>query len=67
MTSILFLTEKIYCNIFRCNYLRNKKNFFLIFFFLSGILDSILNIFKKKITLRADAFLNLNTPKNVIR
>ena len=34
MTSILFLIETIYCNIFRCNYLRNKKtfsNFFLAF------------------------------------
>ena len=46
---------------------QKQKNFFLIFFFLSGILNSILNIFQKKITLRADAFLNLNTPKNVIR
>ena len=32
MTSILVLTETIFWNIFRCNYLRNKK-LFLIFFF----------------------------------
>ena len=34
MTSILFLTEAIYCNIFRCHYLRNQKyllNFFCQF------------------------------------
>ena len=62
MTSILFLIETIYCNIFRCNYLRNKKhfpNFFLHF----RSLDSILQIFKKKMTLIADVFLNLRTPK----
>ena len=27
MTSILFLIETIYCNIFRCNFFRNKKTF----------------------------------------
>ena len=66
MTSILFLIETIYCNIFRCNYVRNKKlspNFFLNF----PNLYSILNIFKKKMTLIADVFLNLRTPKNVVR
>ena len=31
MTSILFLTEAIYWNIFKCNYLRNQK-YFRIFF-----------------------------------
>ena len=34
MTSILFLTVAIYCNIFRCIYLKNEKdfvNFFLTF------------------------------------
>ena len=66
MTSILFLIETIYCNIFRCNYVRNKKlslNFFLNF----PNLDSILNILKKRMTLIADVFLNLRTPKNVVR
>ena len=44
------------------------KKMFLIFFFLDfRYLDSILNIFKKKATLIADVFLNLRTPKNVVR
>ena len=66
MTSILFLTDVIFCNIFRSIYLKNEKyfrNFFLHFLNL----DSILNIFEKKMTLIADVFLNLRTPKNVVR
>ena len=43
ITSILFLIEAIYNNIF------------------------ILKIFKKKMTPRADVFLNLRNPKNVVR
>ena len=39
------------------------SNFFLHFLNY----DSILNIFKKKMTLIADVFLNLQTPKNVVR
>ena len=39
------------------------SNFFLHFFNL----DLILNIFKKKMTLLSDIFLNLRTPKNVVR
>ena len=67
MTSILFLTEAICCNMFRCNYLRNEK-LFVNFFFLKFLnLDSIWNIFKKKITLIADVFLNLQTAENVVR
>ena len=66
MTSILFLMDAIYCNIFRSKDLRNEINFlFLFLHFL--ILDSILKIFKKMITLIADVFLNLGTPKNVVR
>ena len=30
-------------------------------------LDSILNIFEKKMSLIADVYLNLRTPKNVLR
>ena len=37
----------------------------LSFHFLD--LESIFNIFKKKMTLRADVFLNLRTPKYVVR
>ena len=66
MTSILFLTEAIYCNIFRCSYLRNKKLFLNLFLdFLN--LDLILNNFKKNMTLIADVFLNLRIPKYVVR
>ena len=37
------------------------------FFFQLGNLDSILKIFKKEMTLIADLFLNLRTPKIVVR
>ena len=66
MTSILSLKEAIYCNILRCNYLKNEKlylNFFLHFLNL----DSISNIFQKKMTLIANLFFNLRTPKYVVR
>ena len=66
MTSILFLIETIYSNIFRWEYFR-KKNIFSIFFLRFWNLDSILNIFKQKITFIADVLLNLPTPKNVVR
>ena len=66
MASILFLTEAIYYNVFRCNYLRNEE-LFPNFIFHCLNLDSILNILKKSMTLRADLFLNLRTPKNVVR
>ena len=66
MTSILFWTEAIYCNIFRYLYLRNEKCFLnFILHFIN--LDTIFNIFKKKMTLIADVFLNLQIPKNVVR
>ena len=71
MTSILFLTEAIYWNIFRSKYLRKEKYFlifFLLFFFLLFLtLHSILKISKKKMTLVADVFLNLQTRKKVDR
>ena len=38
------------------------SEFFLPFLYL----DSISNIFKKKMILIADGFLNLRTPKNVV-
>ena len=66
MTSILFLTEAIYCNIFRSIYLRNKKYFLNCFLHFLN-LDSLLNIFKKKMTLIAEVFLNLRRVKNVVR
>ena len=66
MTSIFFLIETSYCNIFRCIYLRNKK-LFLNFFLHFANLDSILKIFKKKMTLIGDVFFNFGAPKNVVR
>ena len=66
MTSILFLIETIDCNIFRCNYLRNEK-YFLNFFLHFLNLDSISKFVKNEIIFRADAFLNLRTPKNGVR
>ena len=69
MAIILFYTEAIHCNIFRCNYLKNKKHFlhFYFLFFPFGKLNLIWNIFKKKMMLIVDVFLNLWTPKNVVR
>ena len=66
MTSILFLTKAIYCNIFRCIYLRNEKYFvnFLLHFLN---LEPIWNILKEKMTLIADTFLNLRTLKYIVR
>ena len=66
MTSFLFLTEAIYCNIFRSNNIRNEKYFQTIFLHFLN-LDSIFNILKKAMTLIADIFLNLRAPKNVVR
>ena len=66
MTSILLLKEIIYCKILRCNYVRNEE-LFLDFFLLFWNLDSILKIFDVKMTLQDDVFLNLRTPKYVVR
>ena len=66
MTSILFLTENIWRNQFRSNYLKNKKlfpNFFVRF----RNLHEILNILKEKMSFIADLFAKLRTPKNVDR
>ena len=66
MTSILFLTEAIQRNIFRSNYLKNKK-LFPNFFSCFRNLHEILNICKKKMSFIADLFAKLRTPKNVVR
>ena len=47
--------------------LSQKPKIFSEFFLHVRHLDSILNIFKKTMTLIADVFLNLRTPKNVVR
>ena len=51
--TILFLTQGIYCNIFRSNYLTNKK-FFLNSFLRFLNLDSILIFLKKMVNLIGD-------------
>ena len=45
---------------------QNRKTFQEFFFLPFLNLHAILNIFKKKITLIANRFLNLRTPKNVV-
>ena len=65
MTSILFLIEIIYSNIFRCNYL--KKKVFLYFVLAFSNFSFNFEHFQKKIILMADVFLNLRTPKNMVR
>ena len=69
MTNILFLIETTYSNIFLCNYLKKQKILRVFFFFFLHFpnLDRILNIFKQKVTLIPDVFLDLRTPKNVLR
>ena len=66
MTNVFLLIEAIYCNIFRCNYLRHEK-YFLNFFSHFRNLDSILNIFKRRMNLIAYVFCNLEAPKSVVR
>ena len=66
MTSIPFLTEATYCNIFRCLYLRKEK-YFLNFFVNFWNLDSVLNIKNNKMTLIADVFSSLLNPKSGVR
>ena len=55
ITGILFLIGTTYSNIFRCNYIKNKK-YFLLFFPDFRNLNLILNICKEKMTLIADAW-----------
>ena len=47
--------------------LSQKRKIFSPFFLPFRKLDLILNIFEKKMTLIADVFLNLRTPKEVVR
>ena len=66
MTSILFLTENIWGNQFRSNYLKNEKLFLNRLLHFRN-LHEILNICKKKMSFIADLFVKLRTPKNVVR
>ena len=47
--------------------LSQKKNYFMNLFLQFWNLNKILKIFKKKMTLMADVFAKLRTPKNVVR
>ena len=67
MKRILLLIETIYCNIFRCNYLWNEKLLLKFFFFAISKFKFKFENLKKKITVIADVFLNLQTRKNVVR
>ena len=66
MTSIFFVKENIWHNQFGSNYLKNEK-LFLNFFLHFQNLHKILNICNKKMSLIADLFAKLRTPKNVAR
>ena len=46
--------------------LSKKGKTFSAFFWYIVNLDSMLNIFKKKVTFIADVFLNLRNPKDVV-
>ena len=50
MTGIVLLTKAIHCNMFRCNYLRNKNYFLHFFFFFFAIFKFTFNfeIFQKR-------------------
>ena len=65
MTSILFLIEAFYYNVFRYNYLKNKK----ILWIILSIFQIYIKFwtFSKKLTLIAYVFAKLRTPKKVVR
>ena len=70
MTSILLLTESNLLQHFQMQLFEVPKTFsqFFFFFFLDfRNLESIFNVFKKKMTLIADVFSNLGTIKYVVR
>ena len=66
VTSIFVLIETICSNIFRCKYLKNK-NYFLNFFFSFSKFSFNFDHFKKRADPRIWAFVNLRTPKDVVR
>ena len=65
MTSILFLIETIYSNTFRW-IISETETFFSLFFHFENQ-DSLLNIFRKKMSLIAAVFLNRRSPKNLVK
>ena len=66
MTSILFLIETIYCNIFRCYYLTNKKTFSSYFFTFCKPRFNFQH-FQKIDDSHSWCIFNLGTSENVVR
>ena len=66
MTSILFLIHTILSQRLQMQ-LSQKQKRLPQFFLALGNQDLILNNCKKKMTLIADVFLNLHTPKTMVR
>ena len=64
MASIFFKIVRIYCNQFKCNYLKKHFLNFLLHFWN---LHSISNFLKKKMTFIAYVFWKLQTARNVAR
>ena len=65
MASIMSNIAGISNSEFKCNYLKNKKNF-LNFLFHFWNLHQILNILKKKMMVIANVFPKLRTVKNFV-
>ena len=65
MTSIFFVTVRIWSIQFKCNYLKNKK-LFLYILLRCWNLNSMLNILEKQINLIAYVFPNFRTAKDVV-
>ena len=65
MTGILFVIVIIYCNRFKCNYLRNKP-FFSQFFLAFLKFISNFEHFGKMMILIAYVFLKLETAKEMV-
>ena len=65
MASIMSNIAGIWNSEFKCNYLKNKKNF-LNFLFHFWNLHQILNILKKKMMVIANVFAKLRTVKNFV-
>ena len=65
MASIMFEIVGIWISLFKCNYLKNKKDF-LIFLFHWWNLHHILKIFEKNMILTANAFPRLHTVKTAL-
>ena len=64
MTSILFVLVRIYCDQFKCHYLKNKT-FFLKFLLQFSNPHENLNILKKEMSLKAYVFPKFEIVRDV--